>query len=275
PRDRGVPPGNGAASRLTPGVSGGGLGSELDLAPWVERIARAGYAAKGVVYLLIGILAARAAFGDAGGQSTGSSGALRTLLDEPFGKVLIGLIGAGLAAYALWRAFSALVDPEDHGTDAKGIATRAGLGVSAIVHGGLALEAIRLATGSGGGSGDGTEHWTSRLLSAPAGPYLVGPAALILGGYAAAQLYRALALNIAKRLRLGPSADHRRLIERLGRIGLAARGIVFGLMAYFLMRAALTYDASEAGGVEQALEWLEARPDALFAVVALGLAAYG
>jgi hypothetical protein len=257
-------------------VSGSGLGSGLDAGSWVERIARAGYAAKGVVYLLIGVLAARAAFGDAGGQSTGSGGALRTLLDEPFGKGLIALIGAGLAAYALWRAFSALADPEDHGTDAKGIAVRAGLAVSALVHGGLALEALRLATGdSGGGSGNGAEHWTSRLLGAPAGPYLVGAAALVIGGYALVQVYRAFASNIAKRLRLGPDADHRRLIERLGRAGLAARGVVFGLMAYFLMRAALEYDPSEAGGVEQALEWLEARPDALFALVALGLAAYG
>lgn len=258
-------------------MSGASPGSRLDAAPWIERIARAGYAAKGVVYVLIGVLAARAAFGDAGGQSTGSGGALRTLLDEPFGKVLVGLIGAGLAAYALWRAFSALLDPEDHGTDAKGIVVRAGFVLSAIVHGGLALEALRLASGSAGsGSGDGAEHWTSRLLAAPAGPYLVGAAALALGAYAAVQLYRAFASNIAKRLRLGAiDADHRRLIERLGRVGLAARGVVFAIMAYFLMRAALEYDASEAGGVEQALDWLAARPDALFAVVALGLAAYG
>ena len=239
-------------------------------------MARAGYAAKGIVYLLIGILAVRAAFGDAGGQSTGSGGALRTLLDEPFGQVLIGLIGVGLAAYALWRLFSAATDPEDHGTDAKGIAVRVGFLVSAVVHGALALEAIRLATESaGGGSGDGAEHWTSRLLSAPAGPWLVGLGALIIGGYAVVQLRRAFASDIAKRLRLGSDADHRRLIERLGRAGLAARGVVFGLIAFFLMRAALEYDPSEAGGVDQALDWLSGQPTALFAAVALGLAAYG
>lgn len=191
--------------------------------------------------------------------------------------MLIALIGAGLLAYALWRAFSAITDPEDHGTDAKGVAVRLGFAISAIVHGALALEALRLATGSGGGgSGDGAEHWTGRVLSAPAGPWLVGAAAVGIGAYAAVQLYRAVASNIAKRLRIGEmDPDHRRLIERLGRLGLAARGVVFGLIAYFLLQAALQYDPSEAGGVDQALDWLSRQPSALFAIVALGLAAYG
>lgn len=191
--------------------------------------------------------------------------------------MLIALIGAGLLAYALWRAFSALTDPEDHGTDAKGIAVRVGFAISAVVHGALALEALRLATGSGGGgSGDGAEHWTGRVLSAPAGPWLVGAAAVGIGAYAAVQLYRAAASNIAKRLRIGEmDPGHRRLIERLGRLGLAARGVVFGLIAYFLLQAALEYDPSEAGGVDQAMDWLSRQPSALFAIVALGLAAYG
>ena len=254
----------------------GGAGQQLDAAPWIERVARVGYAAKGIVYLLIGVLAARAAFGDSGGQATGSSGALRSLTDEPFGQVLLGLIAAGLLAYALWRAFSAITDPEDHGSDAKGIAVRAGFAVSAIVHGALAVEAFRLATGSAGSSGDGAEHWTSRLMGAPFGPWLVGLAALTIGAYAAVQIYRAFARNITKRLRIGGmDLDQRRIVERLGRAGLAARGVVFGLIAWFLMRAALEYDASEAGGIDQALRWLENRPSAVFAAVALGLAAYG
>ena len=275
PRGGRVSPRNRAASRLT-GPDSGGAGHQLDAAPWIERVARAGYAAKGIVYLLIGVLAARAAFGDSGGQATGSSGALRSLTDEPFGQILLGIIAAGLLAYALWRAFSAVADPEDYGTDTKGIAVRAGFAVSAIVHGGLAREAYRLATGSGGGSSNGAEHWTSRLISAPFGPWLVGLAALVIGAYAAVQIYRAFAKDITKRLRIGGmDADKRRTIERLGRAGLAARGIVFGLIAWFLMQAALQYDPSEAGGVDQALRWLENQPGALFAAVALGLAAYG
>lgn len=261
------------------GPTGAGLGAELaEAAPWVERLARVGYAAKGVVYLLIGILAARTAFGDSGGQSTGSSGALRTLVNEPFGQILLGLLAAGLAAYALWRAFAAITDPENHGTDAKGIAVRVGFAASALVHGGLALEAFRLATGSGGGSGDGAEHWTARLLAAPAGPYLVGAVGLAIGIYGLAQLARAFGSGVTRRLgTAGLDPDHRRWIERIGRFGLAARGVIFALIAFFVLRAAFQYDPSEAGGVDQALEWLAARPwaNVLFIAVALGLVAYG
>ncbi len=248
-----------------------------EAAPWIEGVARAGYAAKGVVYLMIGTLAARAAFG-AGGRATGSGGAMSTLVDEPFGRVLLGLLAAGLAAYALWRAFSAVVDPENHGHDAKGIVTRIAFGLSAIVHGGLAVEAVRLATGGGGGGDDGAEHWTARILGAPAGPWLVGAAGLALAGYAVWQLRRAFASDVAKRIHLERvDPDHRRLVERAGRFGLAARGVVFGVIALFVLRAALEYDPSEAGGVGQALAWLARQPwgNVLFAVVAVGLAAYG
>lgn len=248
-----------------------------DAAPWVERLARAGYAAKGIVYLLIGILAARAAFG-AGGETTGGEGALRTLIDEPFGKILLGLLAAGLLAYALWRAYCALRDPEDHGSGIKAAAIRTGFAASAIIHAGLALEAFRLATGSGGSSGEGAEHWTSRALAAPAGPWLVGAVGVAIGLYGLNQLRRGLSGDIDKRLRLGSmDPDHRRMVHRLGRLGLAARGIVFGLIGFFAVRAAWQYDPSEAGGVDQALDWLAGKSwgNVVFAVVALGLAAYG
>lgn len=251
--------------------------ARAEAAPWVEAAARAGYAAKGVVYMLVGVLAARAAFG-AGGRATGSEGALRTLTGESWGPPLLVLLGAGLAAYALWRAVSALFDPEDYGSDAKGIAARIGFAASAVVHAALALEALRLAFGDGGGSGDGAEHWTSKLLGAPAGPWLVGAVGLAIAAYALWQFRRAFGGNVAERMHLGHlDPDHRRLVLRAGQLGLAARGVIFGLIGFFLVRAALEYDPSEAGGIEDALGWLAAQPwgNALFALVAIGLAAYG
>lgn len=191
---------------------------------------------------------------------------------------MLGMLAVGLVAYAAWRGYSAIADPEHRGSDAKGIATRVAFAVSALVHGGLAFEAYRLATGDGGGSGEGAEHWTSRILAAPAGQWLVGAAGVAIAGYAIAQFVQAFGSSIGERLQVGHlDPAHRRLIERIGRVGLAARGVVFGLIGFFVLRAAVEYDPSEAGGVDQALDWLASRPwaDAIFVVVALGLAAYG
>src|SRR3954470_6137545 len=91
--------------------------------PWFERLARFGYASKGVVYLIAGLLTARAAFG-LGGQATDKNGVLVTILAEPFGKLMLILIGVGLIGYVVLRFVQALLDPEHKGSDAKGIAQR-------------------------------------------------------------------------------------------------------------------------------------------------------
>jgi hypothetical protein len=91
--------------------------------PWVEKLARFGYAAKGVVYAVIGILALQLALGQ-GGEATGPEGALSTIGQQPFGRALLAIMAAGLLAYALWRLVQAAVDPEHKGTDAKGLGQR-------------------------------------------------------------------------------------------------------------------------------------------------------
>lgn len=105
---------------------------------WVERFARFGLASRGVVYMIMGWIALRAALGS--GEATGASGAIRSLVDEPLGRVLIGLIALGLAAYALWRAYAALANPERDSTGERVLH-----GVIAVVHGALAVTAARLA----------------------------------------------------------------------------------------------------------------------------------
>ena len=116
--------------------------------PWTIRLARCGFATKGIVYLLIGLLATRAAVG-AGGKTTDNQGAIETLYQQPFGRALVGLVALGLVAYALWLFVAAVLDPEREGSDAKGVATRA---VSALLGGSYALlgvVAARLVVSSG------------------------------------------------------------------------------------------------------------------------------
>lgn len=244
---------------------------------WVEMLARFGYAAKGVVYMIVGILAFQAASGS-GGQTTGSEGALRAVAGQPFGQVLLWLIGIGLIGYALWRFIQAGLDPDRKGTDASGIASRVGYAVSGVIHGGLAFYAFQLASGNGGGSGGGTQDMTAKVLANPFGTWLVGLAGVAVIAYGLKSAYRAYTRRYRDKMAFGRlDARARTWVDRAGRLGLSARAVVFALIGVFLIRAALQSDASEARGLEGALDTLAAQPYGpwLLGLVAIGLACYG
>lgn len=248
-------------------------------APWVEWLARIGYAAKGIVYILVGWIALDAAIG--GGQSTGSRGALQSVADEPFGQVLLALVAVGLLGYAIWRFVEAALDPEDKGSGAGGIARRLGYAVSGVIHAALALYAAQLVFGSGGGSsggGSGTDSRTAMLMQQPFGRWLVGLVGLGIVGYGLYELYRAWTLDFGKRLKTSEmSSTTREWTTRAGRAGLAARGVVFGIIGIFLVQAALQYDPQQARGLGGALRALQEQAYGpwLLGAVALGLIGYG
>src|SRR5215217_2649724 len=115
--------------------------------PWMERLARLGYATEGAVYSLIGLLAADTAFGT-GGRATGQRGALEVVAGSPFGGVLLGLIAVGFLGYALWRSVQAIADPDREGTDVKALGKRVGYGISALVYAGRAFSDAELILGT-------------------------------------------------------------------------------------------------------------------------------
>ena len=245
--------------------------------PWVIALARFGYAAKGVVYLLIGVLALQAALGP-GGKTTDTNGALHTIAGQPFGKVLLGLIGIGLVGYALWRLVQGALDPEGKGDDAKGIATRIGYALSGLSYGALALTAFNIIRGSGGEGGSSQQDWTAQLMAAPLGRWLVGIVGLIFFGVALYALYVAYSAKFRDKLKLGEmSSTEETWVTRLGRAGYAARGVVFGIIGWFFVRAALNANPGETGGLDKALQTLAQQPYGLWLLgtVAAGVMAYG
>ena len=247
--------------------------------PWVVILARAGYAAKGIVYLLIGVLAFIAAVGP-GGKTTDTNGALHTLAAQPFGKVMLGLIGIGLCGYALWRFVQAGVDPEHKGDDAKGVATRVGYALSGLSYGALALTAFNIIMGatSGDGGGSSKQDWTARLLEAPFGRVLVGIVGLVFFGVAIYAFYVAYSAKFRDKLKLTEmSATEKEWVVRLGRAGYAARGIVFAVTGGFFIQAALQANANESGGIDKALQTLAQQPFGhwILGLVAVGVTAYG
>src|ERR671913_608202 len=245
--------------------------------PWMERLARLGYATEGAMYTLIGLLAAGVAFGT-GDHATGQRGALEVIAGSPFGGVLVGLIALGFLGYALWRGVQALADPDEEGTDLKALGKRLGYGVSALVYAGLAFSAVGLILGSAS-QGNGTpDDWTARLLSWPLGQVLVVCVGIAVACVGLRELYQAYKARFLKYLRLDEMGEKvRKWTERWGRLGVAARGIVFCVVGPFLVRAALEHDPQEARGLGGALQTLARQPLGpwLLGAVALGLVAYG
>ena len=247
-----------------------------EVAPWIERLARVGYAAKAILYATVGILAAQAALGKGGG-TTDTGGALRELLQAPYGRAMLIVIAVGLLGYTVWLFVRAATDAERKGHGAKGIALRLGDAVRGVAHGALALAAFRLARGDGGGGrGDGAREWAGRAMDVPFGEGLVWIAAAGVGGYGLYQLYRSWAAKLGRRLALGElPPDIARWVVAVSRFGIAARGVVFCFIAYFLARAAAQHDPSEAGGLKESLGALAEVGRWPLAAVGLGLVAYG
>lgn len=244
----------------------------------LETTARVGYAARGIVYMLVGGLAVMAAFGT-GGETGGSKNALASLIDEPFGQTLLAIIALGLLAFAIWREAAALSDADNRGTSAKGLAIRGAHVISGVIYLGLAIYAAGLAfgwaTGGGGQGGEGAQGWSAWLLAKPFGRWLLGLVGLGVAGAGIAFLGRAWTGDVTKHLRYSP--HQRGWVVPLGRAGFAARGVVFLIIGGFLVVAAWQSQSSEARGLGGALRTVQEQPYGwiLLALVAAGLFAFG
>ena len=246
--------------------------------PWVERLARFGYAAKGVVYIVVGVLATLAALG-MGGETTGTQGAMRSIARQPFGRVMLGVVAFGLVAYVIWRWVQAITDADDKGTDAKGIALRLGYTGSGLVYAGLALSAARILFGADeDGRPSAAESWTELVMEFPYGNWLVVLAGLSVIGFGLYQCYKGYTAKFRKRLKTGEMSEDAILwATRSGRFGFIARGIVFCIVGAFLIVAAWHFDSTEVKGLDGALQLLirQSYGKWLLGLVALGLVAYG
>lgn len=242
---------------------------------WVEPLARAGYAAKGVVYVMIGGLAVAAATGQRGRLGGGET-AVRAIGDQSYGRVLLALTAAGLFGLALWRFLSAFLDAEENGRDAKGILKRTALAWSGLVHGTLGVLAVQIATGTErGGSTERT--FISRLLSWDGGAVVLGLFGVAVLVYSAYELHRATTAEFVRSLRRSEMGAHAKWLIALGRIGIGARAVVFIIAGLGVIRAALTHDPSDARGIGGALASIARQPFGvvLLLSVAAGLVAYG
>ncbi|MFH5923032.1 DUF1206 domain-containing protein [Roseomonas xinghualingensis] len=242
----------------------------------LEMLARLGYAARGLVSFLVGLMALLAAIGQ-GGEVTGSKGALQTLLSQPWGSALLAVVALGLFGFALWRVLQSLLDADGLGRTWRAMVARTGQLISAATYAALGVFAINLLVGSasGGGEDQAARDWTRWLMAQPLGRWLVGAVGLGVLGAALGMAGKAWSASFRKYLACGPDAAA--WVIPLGRAGFAARSVVFLIVGAFLVIAAYRSDPSEARGLGGALLALQDQPFGriAFGLVALGLAAFG
>jgi hypothetical protein len=242
---------------------------------FLVALARAGYAARAVVYLIIGSFAITAALGDPrSAERTDSQGALATLLEAPFGEILLGMLAIGLLGHALWRSSQSLFDADHRGRDLRGLCARAGQAVSAATHVGLAVYAVRLLAAESVGSDSGARSLSAQLLQQSWGPALLALIGLCVIGGGIAQIHKGWTEQYRRWMPLTAAPAW---TSPVCRFGLCARGVVFAITGGLLLTAAWKHDPSQSGGLREALGVLQAQPygDTLFALVAFGLFAFG
>jgi hypothetical protein len=242
---------------------------------WVAPVARIGLATKGVVYLLIGALALAAATGK-GGAVADNKRAVHVIGAQPYGHTLLVCVAVGFAAYALWRALEALLDLEGR-RGWKAVLRRIGFAISAAVYGGLAVMAFQLAAGEHPDHPE-AKTWVARVLAQPFGDFLVVATGVGFVLYALVQLWSAISGRFEEDLDLARLSRRGRALTRwAGRIGTAARGVVFAVVGYHLVLAGHETRPGETRDVAGALRALATGPHghALLAVIAAGLALYG
>jgi hypothetical protein len=229
-----------------------------------EALTRLGFAARGLLYLMIGWLALRT------GRAEDSGGIL-DYLSTGAGRFVLGAMTAGFFAYGAWRLYDAWIDGGDHGDDAKGRAVRTAGAFSGLIHLFLGAAALlQLVDGGGRGGGNSGEQGAETALGLPGGWLWLVAIAAILAAAGFAQIAKAWKLKFLRHLDCPGTSE--RWVGWLGRAGFLARGIVFLVMATLFWSAAQRESASAAGGLADAMAAL---PETLRMAVAAGLVLFG
>lgn len=231
----------------------------------LTTLTRIGFATRGILYLVIAYLVIRA------GRAEDPAGALE-YVGNGSGRVLLAVMAVGLLGYGIWRLTDAAFDIERHGTDRKGIVERIGAGISGIVHLLLTWQAVNLIRGLRA-AGNGAQAGTQVALDLPGGTVLVMLGAVIVFGVGVIQLVKAAKGSFLQYLE--PQIASQPWAQWSGRAGYAARGVVFMICSFLLLKAGMNDQASQAGGMAQALSWLTSPTDIVIGVGLFGFGVFG
>jgi hypothetical protein len=261
----------------------GGWRQNLSHIPGSSEVSRAvrimyrlGHAAKGLVFLIIGVMAMMLTLG-MGGQLSDPADALRVINRQPFGQFLLLAMGFSLLGYVLWRFAQALFNVERMPHSAKNTAKRIGYAISGFIYLSLSVLAFRGFAEGRVQDGSGSTALTARALELPAGPALVMLAGAVIIGVGVAQIIEGVSKRFMKNYEQGRITEkERNIIEKSGMIGLSARGFTFGIIGYFFIRAGMQANAAATKDTKGVLEHILTLPmgATILLIIAAGFVCY-
>jgi hypothetical protein len=249
---------------------------------WIERSARLGLVARGLVYAVVGLIALEVAWGRAAEDQASKGGAIAAIAERPLGRVLLVALAIGFGGYVVWRSCEALWGRSDEDGDDGPVAAakRAASGAKALVYVSLVVTTVRVVVAGPQGAGSDDQQpkaLTARLLELPGGRALVTAAGVALLGAAAYFAYRGVAQRFRDRLDTAEMGRWTgRLVDAVGTLGMAARGMVVAVLGLLVLQAAAHHDPGQAAGVDGALRRLAQQHygQALLTVAAVGILAF-
>ena len=255
-----------------------GAGRRAEDSEWVDRAARAGLVAYGVVHVVTGWLALQLALGDREGTPS-QTGAVKELAQQPFGGVLVWAIGIGMFLLVLWQALEAAVGhrDEDGLTRVRKRVTSAG---KAVLYAVIGVSAIKVAVGArtSSSSDQQTDSWTAKLMQAPGGQVLVCLLGLAMIGVGAYLVHKAWTEKFREDLEAGATGGEvGTAYVWFGKAGYTAKGAALGVVGALFLYAGLTHDPEQSGGLDSALLEVLEKPFGpyLLGLIAVGIVCFG
>ena len=236
---------------------------------WIRRLARTGYASRSLVYFIIGLFAILSGLGHSG--ETDSKGALRLLLEQPFGKALVGVLIVGMSGFVMWRLIQSILDTDSHGWSLKGLAVRGGLFASAVTYGVLTVYALSLLGVLSTGESASSPSIADRIASLVGAKPVLFVMMMVFAGVTISHWYKAYTGGYAKHFNKAEARMN--IVHPVSKIGLFARGTVFAIITLLLFYRFMTVTPTETKppGLSEALDFVQQLPAGNVLLIALGM----
>jgi hypothetical protein len=251
---------------------------KVEYSPLLEALTRFGYGVRGLIYIVMGLLAVQITLGK-GGALASPQGAIAAIGKQPAGRILLWVVLVGLISYSLWGVVRAVMDPLHKGYDAKGLIARAGFLASAFGYAILIIPTYGYITGaSKTANGSQTQKFITTIMALPWGRWAIGILGLVVLLAGLYQIYQGVSAGFERQFHtyvLTPKEVT--LVTGVGRFGTAARGVVLAIVGGLFGLAAYQADPSQQVGMDTALSTILHQPYGiwLLGIVALGLIAFG